>query len=555
MSNSNSKLRKSIKKNSSAGFGIAEALVSLGILGVVIVGLLSQQRLSVKSSVNVSSDTEINNVMKRVISEIGIQSVCSIAKGTPALPGNFKDRTFADAEMLDLPKLVRSNGESIIVKNAEYGSGQGIVVVENISAKLNTKNNHEMLLTIKFKKKVDKTDTNILKRFTATAIEKELPLTVIMKAAPFATQIEACYGNYDLIVKSAIELACQGAGANYRADLNLPYGECHHQITDLTGGPTPGECPAGMFLKTVAATETTPVTYTCESFQRSCPNPGDFITEFKADGTVSCGKAYVQCSPGQVLVKNGSGQLICTTIDCTTPAVPVRAFSGFDGNGVPVCRDIPTDQSCGSTNFATQVNNDGSVVCNKAVVQAGGCGVGQFISGIGPAGNIICSNWINVNSGCPGGYAISGVDANGALQCKLIRRPLACDGTQNLHSYNDCRAWGGTIEGIYGGNSQCRFNGATCPGGWNRCYAFGHQTTNACADVTNTFYCNTGVTRYAAAGGAVGYGPYAADWAYINSGQGATGCYYNYGYPNTGHACYFGQYTTIYSTQQTVGCY
>ena len=550
MSHSKSKLRISIKKTLNAGFGIAEAMISLGILGVVIVGLVSQQRLSVKGSVNASSDTEINNIVKRVTTEIGMQSICSLPKGGAApLTGNFKDRTFADPEMADLPKLVRGMGgtaaEIIIAKDGEYGSGQGIVVVERISARLNPDNNHEMLLTIKFKKKVDKTDANILKRFTAVGIEKEIPITVVMKAST-PTEIEACYASYDLIVKSAVELACQGPGANYRADLNPPYGECHHQTTDI-------ECPAGQYLKTIAATETTPITYTCASFNRTCPVPGEFITEFRADGSVTCGKAFLECLPGQVLVKNGAGVLVCTTIDCTTPATPVKAFSGFDANGIPKCNEIPTDQNCGSTNFATQVNNDGSVVCNKAVVQTGGCNLGEFVSGINSAGAVICTPWIRLNNGCNAGYAVSGVDGAGNIQCKPIRRPLACGGGSG-HSYAECRALGGTIRDIYTNNSHCELLGNSCAAyGWSRCGSWGKQVTQSCNHNTNTFYCAG--TNYAPAFQPLGYGPYAADNAYLNSAQGAVWCINNYGYPLTGHACYAGNSYVLTSAQTTVGCY
>ena len=516
-----------IRKHLQSGVGIAEVMVSVAVLGIVIVGLISQQRLSVKSSQGNYSDNEINNITKKVTSEIGVQSICSLTENLGGkVPG------------ASLTRLQRAAGaataaNTILAVNGEYGQGQGQVLVSNIETRANGPN--ELILILSFRKK----ESGIVGKFMARTVKREIPLSVVIVSGTIA----ACYGNYDLIIKTAVELACLGSGAVYDPNANLPYGTCTRQSTPALA------CPAGQVLTKVDPTtsKVTGVDYTCKGLAQACTDPDEIVIGFNTDGTPKCGMAYKPCNAGEVLVKNSSGVLVCTQINCEAD-YPITAFNGFSASGGQICRQIPGPTTCGGTNFASQLNTDGSVSCNTAYVQAGGCAPGEFIQGINSAGAINCVKWINLPAWCGAGTAIDGVDANGNVTCKTIRRALACDGTQNNHSYNDCRNSGGSIYGAGGGNSHCIFSGASCPGGWNRCYSFGSQVDNSCLDTSNTYYCDgnrSWRTAYAPGG----------NWAYNNSGQPSATCYQWTGFPNTSYACYAYAVQTIYTTQTQVGCY
>lgn len=530
-----------IRKEKDSGFGLTEAVVSIGVLAILVTGLISQQRLSSKGITTVASETEINNVTKRVFSEVGLLSVCSLSEN---FGGQYVERSSITSLQNTAGALTTSN--TIIKVGDVFGSGNGQIEVTGIKSAFRESSSlspNEMYLTLSFRKKEGNIISGVLSKFTTRSVEREIPLNILTDGASPA-RVTNCYGNYDLIVKTAVELSCVGNGAKYDPTVNLPYGECQHVNTAIT-------CPAGQYIKRVVAPPgasanakgTATVSYVCASLENACPN-NYFVTGFNSDGSVQCALVYKECGPNKILFKTSSGAYVCTDINCPS----LQAFNGtFNAaTGAANCVNIPVS-GCG-TGYATSYNTDGSVTCNTATVNSSGCGVGQRVTGIGLDGNVTCADWFQLPASCPPGYAIDGVDASGYRTCKYIQRPLACDGTRASHNYQDCTNAGGTIEYKGTGNSMCRFNLATCPAGWSRCYSFGHQTTNACFDASNTGYCDGNRTwRYAV--------PPGGDGNWQNNGQGSTGCILWSGYPNTSHACYASTYATIYSNQTSVGCY
>nr|BDT30083.1 type II secretion system GspH family protein [Bacteriovorax sp. HI3] len=523
----------------SSGFGLVETAVSVGIIGVIVWGLISQQRLSTKGILNSSSETEINNVTKRVFGEVGLLSVCS-------LPENFGNKAVART----LTSLQNTSGalttaNTIIKVGDIYGKGAGQVQISKLESYYRTGetgSQTEMVLAIYFQKN----DQNLLSKFTTPAVKREIPLNIIVDTAVTPNVVTSCYGNYDLIVKTAIELACVGRGAFYDATVNLPYGECKHNHTN-----TVNPCTNGMFLKRMDSPATGAVgsekasgavTYTCASLENACPN-NKFITGFNSDGSVICDLAYKECAPGSILYKLASGQFVCSTLNCPG----VTAFSGkFDPTtGVPICNRIPTAKTCDPGNFANIYNTDGSVECNSATVMAWTCKLNEFVSGIGADGYPICTPFIQLPASCPGGQAISGVNSDGSIRCKPIQRQLSCNGAtpagaNGYHTYAQC----GTVKNPGTASSHCEFSGSTCPAGWTRCNLNGYQTAVSCLDTSNTYYCD-GYRQWRTAG----------TTGYQDANVASTTCYQQTGAPNTNKACSLVATHTITSQQNTVGCF
>lgn len=531
-----------LNKIKQSGFGIAETMVSIAILGVVTVGIISQQRLSVKSSMSVASEAEINNTVKRIISELSTNSVCSLSE-------NFGGQVISST--VNYTSLQRTSGaltatNKILVVDEDIGTGMGQIVVSKITTRAKSPtNNDEMILELSFKKK----ESSLLQKFTQRAVTREIPFNVVLDAS---NKIAACFGNYDLVVKTAIELSCVGKGAQYIATNSPPYGECHHVNVAKA-------CPVGQALKKiVVATDpsdptitTGPVDYVCGSIETTCP-VNYFVTGFKADGNVICNLAYRECNDGEVIVKNAAGDLICGKINCSG----VNAFAGFDSTGTAICTSIPTSTACGTNNFPDKVNPDGSVVCNSAPVLAKNCAVNERVQGIGADGIPVCVPFVNLPKNCSPG-AVDGVDASGNITCKPIARPINCGSGQTLHSYAQCRAAAGGTGVVVGPGgaavgtgsvSVCKFSGTICPGGWNRCNLYGNQSTNSCFDTSNTYYCDANRTWRSAV-------PFGGNTLWQNNNQSPASCITWSGYPNTSHACYASVYATINSNQDTVGCY
>lgn len=172
------------------GFGLVEVMVSMAILGVVGLAVISQQKLSTKSTLEISSEAEINNIFRRVISEISDEAVCSTTN-------NFKGKSPTNTLQ---SALYTSTGTIFLQENVNYGqtgtgantTSQGQVRVTDIQTTANGAN--EMILKITFKKKAEG-----LLQFSTGSVTKEIPLNVILDASG---NITSCFGNFDQIAKT-----------------------------------------------------------------------------------------------------------------------------------------------------------------------------------------------------------------------------------------------------------------------------------------------------------------------------------------------------------------
>lgn len=517
-------------KSGQGGFGLIESVTAMALLGVILVGVISQERLSTKGSLDVASETEVNNIMKKVTVELGLPDNCA---------ENFAN-TNPDGVSHSLLKRKNTPANNILtlgeVKNDNVGNAAIVEVTDIVTTK---KSANEMLVTLSFRKRT----SSLTEKFMSRKIKREFVLNTVMKPAPDDNQVAACYGSYDLLVKTAIELSCKGRGAWFIETNSPPYGECHHINQDEVCGP-------GQYLKEVKVDETAgkvsgPLRYVCGTLNTTPCSGGNFITGFKSDGTYECGPAFEGCPAGHVIVKNNSGQLVCTEINCPS----THAFAGFNTDGSARCESRPNLGSCGIGNFATTVNPDGSKTCNAAPIFYRNCPSYQRVVGVDSTGNPVCASFVTTPYSCPAGQAIDGVDSAGNPTCKVYSKPLLCNGSQTAHSYKDCEAIPGAWVAFRNSTrSQCRIPGPSCPGGWTRCDLNGEQATAACTDTSNTYYCDGNrATRYAVpANGGV----------FENYGQNSTTCVHWSGYPNTGHACYVSYpYGPTYTTQTSVGCY
>lgn len=503
---------------SQSGFSLAEIMISISIIGILIVAVISQQKMSRKTAYAVNSDTEITNIVNRITSQIGEQAVCT--RNFQNFPQNKTNYT----------QLVDANGVAILNVGASYGAKTAEIRLEGIETE--RRNDREMTLKLIFANK--KRD---LTQFFGK-IYREIPINTILTAP--AGNIDYCFASFELLIKTAIQSACSGNTSRYDATLNPPYGACVHTNTDIT-------CPAGQFLKTVTNSVTNSIDYTCASLANACP-AGQFIKTFNADGTITCDYALKACAAGQVIVKNAAGQHVCTTIDCTG-VVPISAFGGFDSNGAAVCNQVTSLKNCGTDNFATQIDSNGTITCNTAVVLAGSCSPGQRIQGINGGGGITCTNFINIPAACNAGEAITGVDANGNISCQVMSRPLSCNGAGGTHhTYKECSDAGGSIHDRNGSNSMCIFGGATCPAGWTRCNLWGTQDNSlVCNDTSSTYYCNGNIQARMAT---------PSSYSFANFANNSVNCINWYSTPLSSYSCYVGAVVaTVTTSQLQVGCY
>ncbi|MGZ3787089.1 MAG: type II secretion system protein [Bacteriovorax sp.] len=526
----------STRISTNRGFGLVEAMISVAVIGLITVAVISQQRMAAKSSFNVASDTEINNLTNKVIAEISDQGTCSrVLSGSAGnYVGNFGGAPFVNS----YTKLIGRGGNDLIVQGATYGSSLGQVIVDSISTRLKPSTSgvdtNEIILTLAFRRKEGGGTV-----FSSNDVKREIALNIITLDG---TTISSCYGNFDLVIKTAIQLSCQGNSSFYDANQNIPYGACVHKNQTTT-------CPAGQFLKIVDTDPTTKeIQYTCVDVHNYCTGANQFIKSFNSDGTITCDSVLIEtCAPGQVIVKNSAGVQVCTTIDCRGIS-PISAFAGFQASGGQVCNQITSLKNCGTDNFATKVNTDGSITCAQQAVSGGSCPVGKRIQGITAAGTIDCQFFINLPMDCGPGNGVTGIDANGDRTCAQVNRPLACNAGWALHTYKQCSAWGGTITNPYTPNSMCTFNSASCPGGWFRCESWGTQTTNSCTD-SGTSLCAQ-PTRYAV--------PSWGSGVFQNTTQTSVDCYTwtaTTGPYFSPIYCAPHYWYTVYSNQTQVGCF
>ncbi|WP_244946468.1 hypothetical protein [Bacteriovorax stolpii] len=488
--------------------------------------------MSTKSVTEISSEAEINNIFRRVISEISDEAVCST---TNNFLGKNPNNTAQTA-------LYTATGTAFLQENGNYGltgtgastTSQGQIQVTDIRTVANGVN--EMILKVSFQRK----GAGLL-TFTTPTVTKELPLNTILDASG---NITSCFGNFDQIAKNAVNLACQGNAAKYDAPTAAnPYGTCTHNNLDITN--TAAGCPDGQYIKAVT-TSSGRTEYTCASLNHACPT-GQFVTGYDNAGNVKCGYALKPCAAGSVLLKNSAGAYTCTAVDCTIYGI-FYAFAGFNANGGIICREIGFQRNCGANNFSRQVNANGDVDCNAMALNARTCPEGQRITGVDSAGTPTCAAFINLPASCNAGEAMRGIDANGNPICDRVYRLMRCNGTGSSHNDKHCTDAGGYVANMGGSNSMCVFNGSSCPSGWARCSQWGYQYTTSCTDISNTYYCDANrQTRYAV--------PYGGSGNWQDQPQNSTTCYSWNGYPNTSHACYASAYTSVTTNQTQVGCY
>lgn len=466
------KPRISVDSEGQSGFSMIEIMVTIAILGVVVMAVISQQRYTYRDSLKIGADAEINNITTRIISQIGDEATCT---------RNFNNVN-QNTPVGTITQLVDASSNVIMsVSPNPISAGQSKIKFTGIETK--GLSNDEMLLILYFKKQ--SAETNPLGTIGfSNSITREIRLNTIVSAG----KIVNCYANFDLVISSAIQAACQGNSAYYDKTINPPYGGCIHKSVDTT-------CPNGQFISAVSTDASNKITYTCSDI---FPVPlvacstGQYIVGYGANGMPNCALAFNEtCSAGQVLVKTATGQHLCKSIDCSAGYSTPMAFAGFDSGGNILCRQINGIKDCGPGSFANTVGAQEDITCQPASLAGSSCAPGFRVQGVSSTGAINCQPFIQLPFDCGAGNAVYGFDASGVRQCHPVDRPLACDGGQSSHTYLQCLAAGGQIQFIHSPTSQCKFSGATCPAGWNRCENWGSQIINTCNDdATSTFYCS-----------------------------------------------------------------
>lgn len=540
MSKSKFKLRISTLL-SSKGFGLAESMVSIGIIGIIVMTVISQQKVSNKSVTALASDTTINDIVRMTLGEITDQSTCE---------ANFK--TFSKDKVYLTLKNGRT-GQNFLVTDGRYGiagtvvEGNKTVIGEVQVSKIETQhilednNPYAMILRLTFKRK------DVGGIFSSKTVTRDIPINTVMNGAV----IGSCFGDFNLLAQSAVKASCVElstipAGTSYVSRYvdpdpvaGFPYGKCVHDPGDLT-------CPNGTIFTKVSVAGGKP-TYVCGTIDSSCTDPGKFIVGFNdTTGAPICDYPVPVCAnPDQVLTRSSSGRYVCTKVDCST-VVPVSAFAGFYPDGTIKCNQITQDTPCPSS-YASEVTSSGKVTCSPVTVTAKTCPAGTRINSVDAAGTPICTPYINLPFNCANPLVVRSIDVNGNAVCGQKEYPLKCGGSSPLRSNVDCSNAGGTPANLTGTWSQCYFAGTSCPGGWARCSSWTKQADASCTDTSNTFYCNGNIQwRPVSQGG----------MAEVNTtALASTTCYQWQGAPNNNKACNPVPQTVVSTSIQYVGCY
>lgn len=501
-------------KSPEKGFSLAEVMVSVAILGVVIMATVSQLQLSSKSATDMAADAEINNITNKIISAVGTTSVCTRNFG-----GKVQDAIYDE--------LIDTNLDKLIVKESSIGTSGSEIKVLSIETKKVSDN--EMILVLSFQKK----------RFGLAMLlggpKREIPINTILQGAS-GSPIEYCFANYDLVIRTAVQQACQGNTSHYNPNLNPPYGLCEHIVKETS-------CSPGEFLKSVTANPVTKeIEFVCGKITEDCPE-GQAVSGFDASGNIKCEYILPTCGPGEVILRVG-GQHICKRLDCGTVAqTELSAFRGFAANGDIQCTKITTAAQCPNGQYATQIDNTGNITCSASPFAGGTCGVGKYINGVNADGSLKCDPFIKLPFDCPTDEAITGIKSDGTPDCERINTLFKCVGSTK--TYNECKQAGGEI--IKGANSHCKFNGSSCPASWSRCLSIGAQWEVGCRDTTNTFYCNEWIQNRSIA-------PWNGNGVYADQGLRSVTCKYWEGTPGTQGRCDEYNGATYNTRQDTVGC-
>jgi hypothetical protein len=216
------------------------------------------------------------------------------------------------------------------------------------------------------------------------------------------------------------------------------------------------------------------------------------------------------------------------------------AIQKFTGTGV-ICAPFYPAQTCAG--FVQSVG-PGTKTC-AATVKAVICPAGQYVSSFDGAGNPTCSTYLKPNQSCAAGYGAYAVDSSGTLLCQRLTRKLTCGGS---HTYYDCTSAGGYVVN-YGSatNSNCHFNGGTCPGGWSQCPTYAATNSASCQDSDSNCSYSAKTTKTANASAFNSpVSPYTVQCGYWarNSGPWVRSCTY---YATSG--------PTATNSRTEIGCY
>lgn len=513
-----------------SGFGLAEAMTAIGIIGVLVTVIISQQKVSVKGMTTIASDTTINDVTRMVLNEVTDQATCTLNFGN-----QIKTETYTELKNSKTSQVFLKTGNSYGIGGSAIAGNKtvlGEVQLSNIDTLPAIPNNqYSMILRLKFKRKDGAGGI-----FSSNTVTRDIALNTVMDTTD-TTKIASCFGDFSSLAQSAIKAAClQDAlpsglaqAAKYLEPspaltaAGFPYGKCVHDAGDIDCTSTGG------VLQKVESIDGKP-SYTCGALESSCPIAGQFITGFNTFGSPICEYPFPQCAVDQVITRSATGVYKCVKIDCSG-TTPIKAFAGFDANGDLICNPITTANACPDS-YATSITTSGSVVCSQVLVQEKTCPPNQRVNSIDSSGMPVCTPFINLAITCPAGQAVKSIDASGNAVCGVIERPLRC-GTTPVRSHIDCQNAGGTPA--YLGNSsqsQCFFAGGTCPAPWVRCGSWTVQQAGSCTDVSSTWYCNGWVqTRSASNGNGVGSGTPGVNTTALQS----TPCYRHNGIAGTGN--------------------
>lgn len=461
-----------------AGFTLVEATVTAALVGALSLAVISQMQLVGTSKRESNESAIINGITDRLATELSRRETCSSGL-------NFGNKTISTGADLNILSIVDSENNVIVAPNMKFGRKDAggnsaaaanveVVEVRSITARQNAANLDEMILTVNFNKK-----KSLIAAFLPAG-KIVLPINIIRTGG----LINYCYNDITNSITSAIRLSCRGSNSSwFNAAANNTYGACEHNVqTNI--------CPNGKFLKRIEWAGNQ-IQYSCVALEAACP-VNRHITGFALDGSVTCSLPLPNCSAGQMMVMAAGGEYTCLNTD--TGCTGLNAIKGFTSTGV-VCSRFYAQQSC--VGLVTSIAPDGTNTCS-AYVQPVTCPTGHFVSSIDGSGVPVCSKYINFPASCPAGWAVDGVNSSGDITCKEMTRRLSCGGSMSPSgkTFKNCEADGGTVMNRDGGtNSFCRFNAASCPGGYSACSSWRHTTNTQCTDSNSA--CSYSVqTRY-----------------------------------------------------------
>jgi prepilin-type N-terminal cleavage/methylation domain-containing protein len=478
------------KKLGQLGFTLMEVVITTAVLSALALAIVNQMQLANFSKRSSSETAIINGITDRLAVELSNQDVCT---------ANFKNktinilRTFAPNETI----FAADGVTELIKKGGYYGkksaSGSSLsasdastVYVLDITTQPNASDTNEMNLEITFQKKTGGTS------FLRERQKVNLPITVIRTAAGAGPNIDYCFNDITNSIQSAIRLSCKGNTDYYDPTINPPYGACYHNIVARDCAASGNQFISKMEWDPAIGQNTVKVG--CTGLQTTCPIPNQVITGFNASGIPTCDWPLPNCLSGQMMIKSAAGPYIC--LNTNSGCSGFQAIKSFNSDGTVSCAQFYPPNSCAGMVTSIQ---PGSMTCST-YVKPKTCGVGEFVSSFDASGNAICSRFIVYPQNCPGGQGATGVDINGNLTCQPLLRRTSCNGVSSTtNTYNTCTGAGGTVQNAGTTNAFCKFNTATCPGGWGQCPTWAARNSATCTDTNSACSYSTMVTRTAAA--------------------------------------------------------